>query len=103
MTLTNKEIAQGVAKQVFFPAQTQKAFAVQLFVEKFALSEDQGEYTQETLERAIENSLELYTMVLKAEYEEMTERLEFLSCLEACGVDNWEGYSDAGQMMEEEE
>lgn len=36
-------------------------------------------------------------------YKEMLERLEFLNCLEACGVDNWEGYSDAGQMMEEEE
>ena len=26
----------------------------------------------------------------------------FLECLDACGVDDWEGYSDASQMFEDE-
>ena len=26
---------------------------------------------------------------------------EFLDCLEACGVDNWRGYAEAVEMMEE--
>lgn len=33
----------------------------------------------------------------------LEERVEFLNCLEACGVDNWEGYGDAYQMLEEDE
>ena len=37
------------------------------------------------------------------EYNTLKNEAEFLSCLEACGVDNWDGYSDACEMMEEEE
>jgi hypothetical protein len=37
------------------------------------------------------------------EYESLQEDREFLSCLEACGVDNWNGYSDACDMMQAEE
>lgn len=44
---------------------------------------------------------ETITITLE-EYELLIERSEFLSCLEACGVDNWDGYSDAWTMMEEE-
>lgn len=36
-----------------------------------------------------------------AEYERLTYDSEKLDCLEACGVDNWAGYSDAMDMMEE--
>lgn len=36
-------------------------------------------------------------------YNELEERSDFLSCLEACGVDNWNGYSDARELMDEEE
>ena len=36
------------------------------------------------------------------EIERLQESNEFLNCLEACGVDNWDGYSDAVEMMEEE-
>lgn len=32
---------------------------------------------------------------------EQRERLEFLSALEAAGVDNWSGYSNAWEIMEE--
>jgi hypothetical protein len=38
---------------------------------------------------------------LKVEIEGLEEDAEFLSCLEACGVDNWDGYGDAKQMMAE--
>lgn len=33
----------------------------------------------------------------------LEEQAEFLSCLEAVGVDNWQGYGEAYQMMEEDE
>lgn len=35
----------------------------------------------------------------RAELEKVQEESEFLNCLKACGVDNWDGYSDAHQMM----
>lgn len=41
--------------------------------------------------------------ITKEEYEMLLEKVEFLGCLEACGVDNWCGYSDAWNMMNEEE
>jgi len=41
--------------------------------------------------------------ISKAEYERLLEDSEFLSCLEAAGVDNWEGYSYAHEMMNEGE
>lgn len=41
--------------------------------------------------------------ITKAEYEGMLDEIEFLNCLEACGVDNWSGYSDAHEMMNEED
>lgn len=40
--------------------------------------------------------------ITKAEHELLLERNEFLNCLEACGVDNWDGYGKAHSMMEEE-
>ena len=41
--------------------------------------------------------------ITKEEYEYLLEQSEFLGCLEACGVDNWNGYSDAYEMFNEEE
>jgi hypothetical protein len=40
--------------------------------------------------------------ITKAEYERLLESEAFLECLEAVGVDNWVGYDDAREMMEEE-
>jgi|SRR5690606_38089811 len=37
------------------------------------------------------------------EYNNLINRVEFLNCLKACGVDNWSGYGDAWEMYEEEE
>lgn len=39
----------------------------------------------------------------RAELEKVQEESEFLNCLKACGVDNWDGYSDAQEMMWPEE
>lgn len=39
--------------------------------------------------------------ITKVEYKSLLEKVEFLECLEACGVDNWNGYSDAHAMMVE--
>lgn len=41
--------------------------------------------------------------ITEKEYAMLLKNSEFLSCLEACGVDNWCGYSDAWEMMNEEE
>lgn len=41
-------------------------------------------------------------VITDKEYEEMLKDLVFLSCLEVCGVDNWEGYDYAKEMMSEE-
>lgn len=37
-------------------------------------------------------------VITKDEYERLKEESDFLSCLEAAGVDNWEGYSVAIQL-----
>lgn len=42
-----------------------------------------------------------YIAVPENEYERLVERDEFLSALEAAGVDNWEGYSEAFRILEE--
>lgn len=39
--------------------------------------------------------------ITKEEYERLLEEVAFLECLRACGVDNWQGYDDAVEMMEE--
>jgi hypothetical protein len=36
-------------------------------------------------------------------YNYLLERDEFLNCLEACRVDNWDGFGDAHGMMEHDE
>ena len=43
----------------------------------------------------IEITLERYAQLIKDS--------EFLSCLRACGVDNWGGYCDAQEMFQMEE
>lgn len=40
--------------------------------------------------------------ITKKEYDNLQEAAEMLSCLEACGVDNWDGYGDAQEMYKEE-
>lgn len=41
--------------------------------------------------------------ITKAEYERLIDNSELLSCLRACGVDNWGGWDDAMEMFREEE
>lgn len=36
--------------------------------------------------------------ITKAEYKRLLDRVEFLECLKATGVDNWDGYSEAYEM-----
>ena len=36
-------------------------------------------------------------------YEYLVERNDWLECLEAAGVDNWDGYSEAQKMMYNDE
>ncbi len=35
------------------------------------------------------------------EYDSLVEDRDFLDCLEACGVDNWEGYEEARKMWQD--
>ena len=39
----------------------------------------------------------------KSVYEELVRNSGLLSCLEACGVDNWGGWDDAMQLFKGEE
>ena len=39
----------------------------------------------------------------KKEYDELMHGSLFLSCLDAAGVDNWDGYDYAREMMDKED
>lgn len=38
---------------------------------------------------------------LESQLEKCDKDIQFLNCLRACGVDNWEGYGEARKMMRE--
>ncbi|WP_170954446.1 hypothetical protein [Bacillus thuringiensis] len=57
---------------------------------------------EQVLEETVENAEKTVT-ISRAEYLELLEDSEFLSCLQAAGVDNWDGYGYAWEMMESEE
>ena len=40
-------------------------------------------------------------VIQKKRYEELLESEEFLGCLQAAGVDNWEGYEQAQEILED--
>jgi hypothetical protein len=40
--------------------------------------------------------------ISKEKYEQLLNDQALLECLQACGVDNWDGYGDAMEMFEEE-
>lgn len=42
-----------------------------------------------------------FVTITKAEYEQLQIDSDKLSCLEAIGVDNWQGYDDAMEMFRE--
>jgi len=39
--------------------------------------------------------------ITKEKYGELVERCRFLDCLEAAGVDNWQGHEEAIDMYQE--
>jgi len=41
--------------------------------------------------------------ISKTIHDELVRDSYFLNCLEACGVDNWCGFEEAQEMMEDEE
>ena len=47
--------------------------------------------------------MELNITISKEEYESLLEDQKLLQCLQGAGVDNWEGYDYALEMMEETE
>jgi hypothetical protein len=46
-----------------------------------------------------DNTMEEMVEITKEAYEKLLENSEFLSCLQAAGVDNWDGYEYAQDMM----
>jgi hypothetical protein len=55
-----------------------------------------------TKARELEGSKELITIPKEA-YDRLLADQEFLSCLEAAGVDNWSGYDEAVEMYNEDD
>lgn len=49
-----------------------------------------------------EGQLQGTVIISSAEYERLTDRDFWLDCLEAAGVDNWQGYDFAREMYEED-
>ena len=47
--------------------------------------------------------MELNITISKEEYEELLKDSQFLDCLRGAGVDNWDGYDHAMEMMKEME
>lgn len=45
---------------------------------------------------------EEFVLVRKKTYDKLVERDDWLMCLEAAGVDNWEGYDVARQIQQGE-
>lgn len=39
--------------------------------------------------------------ITKERYDELVEAEDFLQCLQAAGVDNWDGYDIAQEMLED--
>lgn len=39
--------------------------------------------------------------ITKKEYDTLVKRDEWLECLEAAGVDNWQGYDEAREILRE--
>jgi len=50
-----------------------------------------------------EREEERFVKITQERLDYLEEREEFLNCLEAVGVDNWEGYGHAYEMMGEDE
>ncbi len=53
------------------------------------------------LKRRIKMTIETITISVK-EFNQLLEDSAFLNCLFAVGVDNWAGYDEAIQMLEDE-
>lgn len=50
-----------------------------------------------------EQEEEKFVKITQTRLDYLEERAEFLNCLEAVGVDNWDGYGEAHQMLRDEE
>lgn len=58
--------------------------------------------TKILLDELKQNKEETIT-ITKSEYDELTNDSKMLGCLDACGVDNWEGYDIALEYLEDME
>lgn len=48
-------------------------------------------------------TVEEMVTITKARYDRLLDRDDWLDCLEAAGVDNWDGYDEAGRIYRETE
>ena len=53
-------------------------------------------------ELLIKKNMEEEITITKKLYDKLQADSAFLACLEACGVDNWQGYEEAQEMFEQE-
>jgi len=58
-------------------------------------------YLMEEIEKKHGQSESYLVSIPQEEYDKLKEEVAFLECLRACGVDNWEAYSEARTMMRE--
>lgn len=54
------------------------------------------------IERLLDD-LRDYTLLLNTDLEQLEDDSYFLNCLEMAGVDNWDGYGEAQEMMYNDE
>ena len=47
--------------------------------------------------------MEEMVTIKKSEYDQLLKDSDWLACLEAAGVDNWEGYDYAREIQQEEQ
>ena len=61
-----------------------------------------NEENRKEAERLLDD-LRDYTLILNTDLEKLEDESYFLNCLEMAGVDNWDGYSEAQEMMYNDE
>lgn len=60
--------------------------------------EDYAEFVRES--RELSDIKRNKVTISQEEYEELLEASALLECLKGCGVDNWDGWDDAQEMLD---
>lgn len=63
---------------------------------------ERNKFAEEKLKMSDNTNYEAQIQSLTNQVAELQKKVCYLECLEACGVDNWEGCSNAMKMMRED-